>query len=62
MAETGNKMICPGCGVEMNQHAEKLMEPTTAEEARVMHPELGALVVEFHTCPECGMGAERRGR
>ena len=32
MAET--KMICPDCGTEMNHHAEKLIEPTTAEEAR----------------------------
>ena len=45
MAET--KMICPDCGTEMNHHAEKLIEPTTAEEARRMDPELGALVEDF---------------
>jgi len=55
-------MICPDCGAEMNQHAEKLLEPTTVEEARRMDPELGALVEEFHTCPKCGKGAARPGR
>ena len=62
MAETKTKMICPDCGAEMNQHAEKLIEPTTAEEARRLDPELGALVEEFHTCPKCGKGAARPGR
>ena len=62
MAETKTKMICPYCGADMNQHAEKLIEPTTAEEARRMDPELGALVEEFHTCPKCGKGAARPGR
>ena len=62
MAEPETKMICPDCGAEMNQHAEKLIEPTTAEEARRMDPEVGALVEEFHTCPKCGKGAARPGR
>jgi hypothetical protein len=61
MAEN-KKMICPYCGAEMNQHAEKLMEPRTVEEARKVDPELGALVEEFHTCPACGKGAERPGK
>jgi hypothetical protein len=46
----------------MNQHGEKLMEPTTPEEAQRIDPELGALVEEFHTCPNCGKGAARPGR
>ena len=60
--KTKTKMICPYCGAEMNQHGEKLMEPTTREEALRMDPELGALVEEFHTCPKCGKGAVRPGR
>jgi ribosomal protein S27AE len=55
------KMICPYCGAEMNQHAEKLIEPTTLEEANTMDPDIGALVREFHSCPNCGRGAERVG-
>jgi hypothetical protein len=62
MAETKTKMICPDCGAEMTQHAEKLIEPTTAEEARRMDPELGALVEEFHTYSKCDKGAARLGR
>jgi ribosomal protein S27AE len=62
MSETHTTMICPYCGAEMSQHGEKLMEPTTREEAQRMDPELGALVEEFHTCPKCGRGAARPGR
>ena len=62
MGETKTKMICADCGAEMNQHAEKLLEPTTPEEARRMDPDLGALVEELHTCPNCGKGAARPGR
>jgi hypothetical protein len=43
----------------MNRHAEKLIEPRSAEEARRVDPELGALVEEFHSCPNCGKGAKR---
>jgi ribosomal protein S27AE len=56
-----NKMICPNCGSEMNLHAEKLVEPRTEKEAQEADPELGALVEEFHSCPQCGMSAARRG-
>jgi uncharacterized protein with PIN domain len=61
MAET-DKMICPYCGAEMNQHAEKLMEPATAKEAEKMDPELGAVIEEFYSCTSCGKGAESPGR
>jgi hypothetical protein len=60
MAET-KKMICAYCGTEMNHHAEKLMEPRTSEEARNADPELGTLIKEFHSCPNCGKSAERSG-
>jgi predicted RNA-binding Zn-ribbon protein involved in translation (DUF1610 family) len=45
-------MKCPTCGVEMNQHAEKLdlsRLPSKREDE-----EFGTLL-EVHTCPECGM-------
>jgi len=61
MAQT-KRMICAYCGAEMNQHAEKLIEPRTAEEARKVDPELGVLIEEFHSCPNCGKGAQRSGQ
>ena len=54
MAQTRPKMTCPECGVEMNQHAEKLVDPTSAAEAARVDPVLGGVVQEMHTCPECG--------
>jgi len=53
---------CPDCGVELNQHAAKLVDPVNAREAAQMDPELGALIQEAHCCPECGKGASRRSR
>jgi len=38
-----SKMICPGCGVEMNQHAEKLLYEAGAGAAQV-DPYLGGIV------------------
>ncbi len=52
-------MICKECGVPMNCHAEKLVEPTNAAEAKRMDPSLGALIEEMHTCPGCGRVASR---
>lgn len=54
------KMRCPMCGVEMNHHADKLIEPTTAEESKLADPALGGLVEEMHGCPECGNVESRR--
>ena len=56
------KMTCPYCGVELNQHAAKLVDPVNAREAAQMDPDLGALIQEAHCCPECGKGASRRSR
>lgn len=56
------KMICPHCGVEMNQHAAKLVEPRTTQEVAQMDPTFGALIQEAHSCPQCGEGAFRRSR
>ena len=60
MTQREPKMICPGCGVVMNRHAAKIVQPTSAEERRLMDPELGGLIAESHTCPGCGGGAARR--
>jgi NAD(P)H-dependent FMN reductase/ribosomal protein S27AE len=54
-------MTCPQCGVEMNQHAEKLVDPTDAAEAAAVDPVLGGIVEELYTCPACGAGVARRG-
>jgi ribosomal protein S27AE len=59
---SSSKMICPGCGAEMNQHAEKLVDPTSAEMAKRIDPALGAIVQEMHTCPGCGAGAMREAQ
>jgi predicted RNA-binding Zn-ribbon protein involved in translation (DUF1610 family) len=60
MAAKPNPMICPACGVEMNPHAEKLVDPVNAQEAARMDPALGGLIEEIHTCPECGHADSRR--
>jgi ribosomal protein S27AE len=44
------KMICPNCGIEMNQHAEKVDYTNTSRS----DPVFGGVVVEAHTCPGCG--------
>ena len=59
MAEKKAKMVCPECGVAMNHHADKLVDPTSPAEAAKMDAALGGLVEETHTCPECGKGASR---
>lgn len=53
------KMNCPDCGVAMNQHAVKVAEPTSPEEAARVDPELGGVAREVHCCPECGRNAVR---
>ena len=50
MPET-DKMNCPDCGAEMNHHADKLDYGTDTEE--------GGLVIEAHTCPDCGRTSTR---
>lgn len=52
-------MMCKECGVAMNFHAEKLVEPTSAAEAKKMDPSLGGLIEEMHTCPGCGRVTSR---
>ena len=62
MPEPVAGMICEECGEEMNRHAEKLVDPSTAEEAGRMDPELGGLIEEMFCCPGCGKGESRRIR
>jgi ribosomal protein S27AE len=54
------KMVCTRCQVEMNRHAEKLVDATSPEEAARMDPVLGGIIEEVHACPECGHGGSRR--
>ena len=54
------RLHCPKCGAEMNRHAEKLVHPETAAEARRVDPALGGLLEETHACPQCGSIEARR--
>lgn len=60
MAKQKSKMICPKCGTEMNHHADKLVYPVTAEDARNVNASLGGVVEETHSCPGCGAVESRR--
>ena len=51
---------CGDCGVAMNHHAEKLVDPRNAAEARQVDSDLGGIVEATHTCPECGKMAASR--
>ena len=55
-----DRMVCPACGVEMNLHAEKVEYTDAAAEDEGFDPDLGGVVEEFHTCPECGRTHARR--
>ena len=46
------KMICPRCGAEMNNHAEKISYEA-AEGNRNPDAVFGGVVDEIHTCPGC---------
>jgi ribosomal protein S27AE len=48
------KMICPKCGVEMNFHAEKIDYDAGLAGQDASDLDIGGVVEEFHTCPECG--------
>jgi ribosomal protein S27AE len=58
MAEA-NPMICPGCEVPMNHHADKLRKETYRDEASAFDGALGGVTEEFHTCPQCGKTESR---
>jgi hypothetical protein len=44
----------------MNHHADKLVHPVTAEEARKVNPALEGIIEETHCCPGCGNVESRR--
>jgi hypothetical protein len=48
------KMICPECGVEMNQHAEKIDYTAALENPEAMDEDFGGVLEEAHSCPVCG--------
>ncbi|HWP92552.1 MAG TPA: hypothetical protein VNN20_10200 [Thermodesulfobacteriota bacterium] len=54
------KMKCPGCGSEMNHHAEKIDYSTALADPSALDPEFGGVVEEVHTCPQCGEVETRR--
>jgi hypothetical protein len=58
---TKRKVVCGDCGVEMNHHAEKLLQPTGRRDAGRCDPALGGIIEEHHTCPECGKSDVRAG-
>jgi ribosomal protein S27AE len=49
-----SKRSCPDCGVAMNHHADKLDYYAALEHPEAADPSFGAVIEEFHTCPECG--------
>ena len=60
MAGEAKKMICKHCGNAMNHHADKLVDPISAQEAARMDAALGGIIEEMHYCVQCGMGDSRR--
>jgi ssDNA-binding Zn-finger/Zn-ribbon topoisomerase 1 len=54
------KMVCPDCGVEMNYHAEKIDYTAALDDPTAIDPDLGGVLEEAHTCPDCGKTALRR--
>jgi hypothetical protein len=44
----------------MNHHADKLVNPVTAEEAKKINAALGGIIEETHYCPGCGAVESRR--
>ena len=61
MAKQTRAMICPKCGGEMNHHADKLVDPTTPEQARKVNPAMNGMIEEMHCCPGCGAVESRMG-
>ncbi|MET0649402.1 MAG: hypothetical protein ABW208_22560 [Pyrinomonadaceae bacterium] len=53
-----DKMKCPDCGSEMNHHADKIDYDAAPES----EAEAAEVVIEAHTCPDCGRTATRTAR
>ena len=54
------KMKCPACNADMNQHAEKIDYAAALKEPDSADPAFGGVLEEFHSCPKCGGSATRR--
>jgi uncharacterized protein with PIN domain len=53
-------MRCPRCGAEMNHQADKLVHPTTREEAERITEAMDGVIEEIYACPACGRIDSRR--
>ena len=51
-----DKMNCPGCGAEMNHHADKLVYDSAPDDEDAGE---GELILEAHACAACGRSATR---
>jgi hypothetical protein len=57
------KLKCPGCGAEMNFHAEKINQSARVaaeDDLAAGLNEFSEVVEEIHTCPACATIATRR--
>jgi ribosomal protein S27AE len=54
------KMMCPDCGVEMNHHAMKIDYTAEPNAHEAVDAELGGVLMEAHSCPQCGQTAMRK--
>jgi ribosomal protein S27AE len=52
-------VLCPDCGVPMNHHANKVNYIAAEENGAVIDPQMGGVIAEFHTCPQCGKTRSR---
>ncbi|MBA2303560.1 MAG: hypothetical protein H0W08_13110 [Acidobacteria bacterium] len=53
-------MTCAGCGMKMNPHAEKPVDPVTRADTERVDAAVSALIEEIHQCPDCGNVQSRR--
>ena len=56
------KILCPECDIQMNHHANKLDFTTALTEPDAINPELGGILEEIYTCPQCGNIVVRRAK
>jgi uncharacterized protein (DUF983 family) len=49
-----NKKKCKECGVDMNHNAEKIDYTGCLDDPDSIDPDLGGILEEVYTCPECG--------
>ena len=48
------KKQCDKCGMDMNHNAEKIDYTACLDDPDSIDPDLGGILEEFYTCPECG--------